>query len=570
MGVAQEGHDIPPMCNSLNKSTLQDPWTHRSRGLEGPSRRRFPRTSVCLTLLLASLAPSLVEAGFPHRRAVVQPRIEGPVVPAPKNWGYRPTRWIRWETDIIHPSLGPIPADAKKETKQSEESGDATGEDQPGTAVKADNTKQSTGDSPISDSVLPPLPSDDSTLPPLPNLDEDLPPLPGEDFNKKPSGSSRETEPAATPRATQPQGPQGPAFRDPDTSFTPPSTTEKPVDNARPVPSQTQGGTNKPEVKKPTATPSPPAGKPAPPASEPPKNKANKADAPLPEPKKDDGAAGDTRWEKRTREKPAPPEIKKEAPNKKPGEPFYDPDSIFDERAARLKHNSNRWQKAGTARVEPQASQEPEQRAQRMPEDDGIFSPITLSAPGHRRGINQDQTTSKVAQPTQEKNFPEKTGARKHGNRQSNASGSWKPAGQGSVVPRTLQIDHAVRPASFEAPISPTSRAGANPVAQSDQPEADRPPSTVPVAVTGQSAPAGTLLQRTPTDSHAERQKSVATKIAPKAPLATENPRVFRNPMRDPSTVDTDDRVSGKNPLRASWHQDTAADLENKRSNPLR
>ena len=38
-------------------------------------------------------------------------------MPAPKNWGYRPTRWIRWETDIIHPSLGPIAPDAKKEMK---------------------------------------------------------------------------------------------------------------------------------------------------------------------------------------------------------------------------------------------------------------------------------------------------------------------------------------------------------------------------------------------------------------------------------------------------------------------
>ena len=198
------------MCNSLILNKLQDPRVHRSRGAGRSNRLRVPGTFVCLTLLLASLAPSLVEAGIPHRRAVVQPRIEGPVVPAPKNWGYRPTRWIRWETDIIHPSLGPISADAKKESKQAEESGDASGEDQPDTAPKADDKKQSNGDSPISDSVLPPLPGDDSTLPPLPNLDEDLPPLPGEDFNKKPSGSSQKTGPDTAPLPSPPQGPQGP------------------------------------------------------------------------------------------------------------------------------------------------------------------------------------------------------------------------------------------------------------------------------------------------------------------------------------------------------------------------
>ncbi len=503
---------------------------------------------------------------MPHRR-VVQPRIEGPVVPAPKNWGYRPTRWIRWETDIIHPSLGPIPADAKKESKQAEESGDASGEDQPGTAPKADDTKQSNGDSPISDSVLPPLPGDDSTLPPLPNLDEDLPPLPGEDFNKKPSGSSQKTGPDTAPPPSPPQGPQGPAFRDPDTSFAPPSTTDKPGDNARPVPSQKQGGSIKPETKKPAATPGPPAGQPAPPASESPKNKP---DVPLPEPKKDDGSSGDTRWEKRTREKPVPAEIKKETPDKKPGEPFYDPDSIFDERAARMQHNSNRWQKAGTAREEPQSTQQIERTAQRMPEDDGIFSPITLSAPAHHRTGGNNQKAAEVLQPAQEKNFPEQDWAREHGSRKSNASGSWKPAGRGSVAPRTPRIDHAVRPASFEIPITPTSSAGAKPVAQNDRPEADRPPGTAPVAVTAEGHPTGLLPQRAPTDSHAELQKSEATTIVPKAPLATQNPRVVRNPMRDPPAGDTEDRVSGKNPLRARRHQETAADLEHKRSNPLR
>ena len=561
------------MCNSIIQNKLQNPCARRSRDAGGSTRVRVSGTFVCLTLLLASLAPSLVEAGFPHRRAVVQPRVEGPVVPAPKNWGYRPTRWIRWETDIIHPSIGPIPADTKQESKQAEESEDASGEDQSGTAAKADDAKKSTGDSPISDSVLPPLPSDDSTLPPLPNLDEDLPPLPGEDFKKEPSGSSQETGPDTAPLpsspATPPQGPQGPAFRDPDASFAPSSTTDKPSDNARPVPSQKQGGPipTKPETKKPATKPNPPAGKPAAPASEPPKNKI---DVPLSEPKKDDGSAGDTRWEKRTREKPAPADIKKAAPDKKPGEPFYDPDSIFDERAARMQHNSNRWQKAGTTREEPQATHQIERNTRRMPKKDGIFSPITLSAPAQRRTAGNNQKTAEAVQPAQQNSFPEQDGAQKHGKRQSNASGSWKQAGTEAAAPRTPRIDHAVRPTSFEAPITPPTGSDVKPVVQSNRPEADRPPSAAPVAVTVESQPAGPLPQRPPADFYVEPQKSEATTIAPKAPLENQNLRVFRNPMRDPSAGDTDERVSGKNPLRASWHQDTAADLENKRSNPLR
>ena len=114
------------MCNSIFKEKLQAFASCRTNlPVRWPSRfvPRTPRATLGRLLLavvsaFASTFPvAQLEAGFPHKRVGTKSRIEGPVVPAPKNWGYRPTRWVRWETDIIHPALGPVAPDAKKEVK---------------------------------------------------------------------------------------------------------------------------------------------------------------------------------------------------------------------------------------------------------------------------------------------------------------------------------------------------------------------------------------------------------------------------------------------------------------------
>ena len=197
--------------------------------------------------------------------------------------------------------------------------------------------------------------------------DEDLPPLPGEDFNP-PGPTSNNSAPSfepPKPKSTDPS--KTPSIRDPDAIFDKsngqkgPNTRDSEANVLPPLPGGDSSVKETPSALQPRQ-PEPAAPQPAPPSVAPPQappqapprapknNPPVPTETPLP-PRAEPAESEPSQWEKRTREKPVTPEdIQKGAPEKKPGEPFYDPDSIFDERAARkIEPTTIEWQKAGTA-----------------------------------------------------------------------------------------------------------------------------------------------------------------------------------------------------------------------------
>ena len=591
------------MCNSKKKKKLQTSLSRfYGRAVTAELRAVFPGT-VFLILCITSLAPNdCVEAGVPHRRIGSKPRVEGPVVPAPKNWGYRPTRWIRWETDIIHPSLGPISADAKKENKAAETAETAEAVDPQGDIPSSGNQKSAP--EPLPDgSALPPLPADDGPPSLPPNLGEDLPPLPGEDFgppttpSKQPPTPLRtKPKPPAPPNIRQsPKGPAagGPTFRDPDTIFNPADASSKPSGTAPQVPEtlpEKQDAAANPGTKKPDTAPNLPSDKPTPipnapsvpSGAEDTKSTPTKS-TPITDPP---GPSDKTQWEKRTREKPAPPEIKKEAPNKKPGEPFYDPDSIFDERSARLMHSeANRWQKAGTAKAAPPSTARSDANVQTAPpnEIDSIFSPVRPAAPTPtvRKTDTPRSGPSEAAQSTGNKKASQSTWNASPARPMPKAKGAWKQVRKHPAEPH---VDYAVRPASFEVPAPARAATRAIATTQAKPSAAHRPKAAgasksppAPVLATPASVPQHGPPQWRSTPEKVSAVSTVSSeqteKAAPEAPAASEVPRPTRNPMRDPLPEQAGDRVTddNDNPLReSSVGGGDAATTEDQRANPLR
>ncbi len=338
------------------------------------SLRRPLRCFLLLALLAASCLP--VEAGSPLRRIKPPQRVTGPIVPAPKNWGYRPTRWTRWENAAVHPPLGPIPPESDSEPP-SKADDDAEPIETPPPVEQEDdgNSPHSLPDLP----PLPPLPLDDGP-PQIPdNFDDDLPPLPGQLLLK--------TKPQKTvPTPVEPQGgpaqkavpdASGPQFRDPDAIFdqkTPtgksPSGPQKPAaplpELEGPLPTLPQA--EKPEAKNIPPTPKQPAAPPTP--------GAPKLDI-KPEVKTETGPASpppEPDWVKRSDKKQG-----KEKTNGQKKQPFYDPDSIFDQKPSKEKpaeekeqekpegekKTDSRWQPAGRKGT-PQISSRAAEQAHRL------------------------------------------------------------------------------------------------------------------------------------------------------------------------------------------------------------
>ena len=252
--------------------------------------------SICLLLAFVATICRPARAGFPLHCIRPVPRVEGPIVPAPKNWGYRPTRWIRWEGTVVHPPLGPVPADAEKKPTAKDAETIAT---PPPVAETA--TPPETDHEPLE---IPPLPLDDGP-PQIPdNFGDDLPPLPGQPLRQgKPQKTrpaplptpNRDSAPPAAKPSEPPQksGPDGsrPQFRDPDGIF-----EKKTPASPRPEPKKPQ-----PVQSAPTPSGPPPA------------------------------AAED--WKKRSRKKPREEKQTQKKTGKQPAkkkQPLYNPDSIFD------------------------------------------------------------------------------------------------------------------------------------------------------------------------------------------------------------------------------------------------
>lgn len=549
------------MCNSKSKKKLPPCVSQRTEKL--PIRPRpsdtIPGVFLLVPVALALIFVADVEGGFPYKRVGGKSRIEGPIVPAPRNWGYRPTRWIRWETDIIHPSLGPVSPDAKKEVKTPEQEKSAEALSGPG---ETNSTAEESSPSEAAAEVLPPLPSDDGppTIPP--NLDEDLPPLPGEDFG--PPSSNRATE-KQTPQGTGPA--EKPTFRDPDAIFDKSDGSKKPQATPRILPPLPKDGdptaepTTTPQPTKPTPSPATPQDRQTTPGRQP--------DSQLP-------AEQQPQWEKRSREKPgAPQEIQKQAPKKKSGEPFYDPDSIFNDRATRATGPEKvRWQKAGTVSPPsphgPSGTTDRKMVASQMLER--VFSEVKPVVP---------MATTPTAAPQKNPLSAAKTVAPAlfEARPIPTQRATWKPA-KNQNPPPTRQVpvrqDRQVRAVAFEQPVA------AQPAAnQRVLPTA--PP--VKVAAVGQRKaalpPAPPLNALSVKDSSlVARTTAVTRKIA--APVQKAKPvsseknlgaiESLRNPMRDPLSGEESENVSEENPLRENDEPafETAAETQSKRSNPLR
>ena len=552
------------MCNSKSKKKLPPCVSQCTEKL--PTRPRssitIPGVFWLISFVLVFVFAARVEGGFPYKRVGGKSRIEGPIVPAPRNWGYRPTRWIRWETDIIHPSLGPVSPDAKKEVKTPEQEKSAEALSGPG---ETNSTAEESSPSEAAAEVLPPLPPDDGppTIPP--NLDEDLPPLPGEDFG--PPSSNRATE-KQTPQSTGPA--EKPTFRDPDAIFDKSDGSKKPQATPRILPTLPKDGGPTAE---PTTTPQPTKPTPSPATPQ------DRQTTPGQQPDSQPPAEQQPQWEKRTREKPADPqEIQKQAPKKKPGEPFYDPDSIFDDRATRATGPEKvRWQKAGT--VSPPSPHGPSGTTDRKivsgQMQERIFSQVKPVVP---------TATTQTAAPKENPLSAAKTAApalfeAERPRPIPNQRATWKPA-KNQNPPPTRQVpvrqDRQVRPVTFEEPVA-------------TQPAANQRvlPTTPPVKVAAVRQRKSALPPAPPLDalsakdgSFVTRTTAVTRKIASPVqkakPVSSEKnvpeTESIRNPMRDPLTSEESENISAANPLREHGEPPfkDAAEIQNKRSNPLR
>ena len=102
----------------------------------------------------------------------------GPVVPAPRNHGYRQTRWIRWNGAEVHP---PYPDYPQRPSPAARQPTPLQPEDIPAPAGTDESPGSGQTASPRgTDPVVPDLPLDDNPPAPPGDIADDLPPLPGE------------------------------------------------------------------------------------------------------------------------------------------------------------------------------------------------------------------------------------------------------------------------------------------------------------------------------------------------------------------------------------------------------
>jgi len=514
----------------------------------------FATRWICLLigLVFTVSVSQTAEAKFPYKWASGKSRIEGPIVPAPKNWGYRPTRWVRWETDIIHPAIGPIAADAKKESKTAEEHAAATAQD---AAPSTKMDEKSASVEPLPDGpVLPPLPTDGG-LPPLPqNLDDDLPPLPGEDF-----GSPTASPPKATPRKdSAPAG--SPSFRDPDTIFDRPSKSEKSGSQPDATPGtlpplpQESPKTNS---TRPPQRPTPPAEITKPPQSEKPAT---------PEPAKKGPPSDDAQqWEKRKREKPTDPKgIEKKAPTKKPGDPFYDPDSIFDERSSRAVRPENiRWKQAGTT-SQTAGQSSPARAAAKTATNttpDPVFSQVKAAAAPAQKVVKQRPDSDSATPALFKAERPRPISPERA---EWKATTTEKIETENQLPPARAMQDGWVRPATFEQPIPERAEKSRMPSAlTAETPRAKATPGRQ--SKPGPSNTQTASISKAGLAANRQHRKSNKTPKPTEAAAADEAPR---NPMRDPVTRHAGDQQSDANPLRENAPPTLSE--EPQRANPLR
>ena len=401
------------------------------------------------------------------------------------------------------------------------------------------------------------------TIPP--NLDEDLPPLPGEDFS--PPSSNRATE-KQTPQNMGPA--EKPTFRDPDAIFDKSNGSKKPQAAPRILPPLPESGGPAAE---PTTAPQPTKPLPSPATPQ------DRQTTPRQQPDSQPPAEQQPQWEKRSREKPVnPPEIQKQAPKKKPGEPFYDPDSIFDDRATRATGPEKvRWQKAGT--VSPPSPHDPADTTDRKliagPMQEKVFSQVKPVVPTGTTPTAAPQknplAAAKTAAPalfTAERPRPI-----------PNQRATWKPA-KNQNPPPTRQVpvrqDRQVRPVAFEQPVvaQPATNQRVLPTAP-----------TVKVAAVGQSKsarPSASSLDALSAKDVSLVARNTAATSKSALPVQKANPvsseksvpmtDSLRNPMRDPLTSEESENLSAANPLRENVvpASKDVAETQNKRSNPLR
>jgi len=492
------------------------------------SLRRPLRYSLLLALLAASCLP--VEAGFPLRRIKPAPRVEGPIVPAPKNWGYRPTRWTRWENAAVHPPLGPIPPESDSEPP-SKADDDAEPIETPPPVEQEGNgsSPHSLPDLP----PLPPLPLDDGP-PKIPaNFDDDLPPLPGQPLlktkpeNRAPAPAEPQGEPA---QKTVPDA-SGPQFRDPDSIFdkTAPagSRPNGPQKPAAPLPEPESPLPTLPQAEKPEAKniPLTPKQQTPPPTPATPKvdiePEVKTETKPTPPPTEPD-------WIKRSDKKQS-----EEKTNGQKKKPFYDPDSIFDQKSSKTE--------------KPDKEAPAKEQKQKKPEGDKKTESRWQPA-GGKRAPQISSRAAEQAHPLRKTAVVETTDFSKP----SADAGGWQavspkrsgPSASKKQPPKVIRRDYLVRPAGHASNM---------PSPQRVESEQNRP--AAKIATTWQAAAKKRVRPANhfePAPASAEKTTSAAKpapaqKQAPKTGRRNVPARPEQNPLRS-ATVPQQRRIATEPP----------------------
>ena len=607
------------MRNSIFKEKLQAFVSCRTirhmrwpnRFVPGTARATLGRFLLAMVSTFASMVPAAqTEAGFPYKRVGTKSRIEGPVVPAPKNWGYRPTRWVRWETDIIHPALGPVAPDAKKEVKMPDGSQPDETETNGTSGTPNSKTTENVPPSPSGSEMLPPLPTDDGPPASPPNLDEDLPPLPGEDFNP-PGPTSNNSAPSFEPPKPESTDPsKTPSIRDPDAIFDKsngqkgPNTRDSEANVLPPLPGGDSSVKETPSALQPRQ-PEPTAPQPAlpePPSVAPPQapqapqnNPPVPTETPLPPPA-EPAESEPSQWEKRKREKPVTPEdIQKGAPEKKPGEPFYDPDSIFDERAARkIEPATIEWQKAGTAEqrsaekengtdlsnASPRQSQSRVFIPRKRVKHRSISQMVSQASPSAAAAVNVPAIFD--AEPSQPLRRPQATWKATKQPVQTEHSERATSTPQAQRTPQAPRQDHHVRPISYEEPVLPARIAHTATVAEvAINPHQLESGKVMPTAQAQNGLPSTTAPRSVPLTVNA-LNRTPALKTTGVGPQATQpvtqqtrqrDQEVAKRPKIDTKNIPATDFKSLRNPMRSLDVQHDAVSEDNplrERKSPVR
>ena len=305
-----------------------------------------------------------------------------------------------------------------------------------------------------------------------------------------------------------------------------------------------------------------------------------------------------------------PKDIQKGAPEKKPGEPFYDPDSIFDEQAARkIEPATIKWQKAGTAEQRSAEKENGTDLSNTLPHQSQsrVFIPrkrvkhrsisqmVSQGSPSAAAAVNVPAIFD--AERSQPLRRPQPTWKATKQPVQTMQNEQPEPATSTPRLPHAPRQDHHVRPISYEEPVLPARIAhtptvtdvAINPhqlksgkVMPTGQAQNGLPSTTaarsVPLTVNTPNRPpalnttgVGPRATQPVTQQTQQRHQEVAksAKIDTKNVPATEF-KSLRNPMR---SLDVQhDAVSEDNPLRERKSPGRAdqASTQSNLSNPLR